>query len=232
MTFLTVTLLTGVSSLLFFRTILPMFNFELAILLAGIAAIVYLQATTMASTVGVAIGIAIAYALSAFVWPFVEYIYDMITNNDDNVYSPGFSPGSTTSQEDHDTCQTKCGENSVCYAACLENCEYSYCVEYGKRTKLDQNNCATHSRRFKASSLSREPGAILCRQWHRHHPACITCDNPQGCVQTTDCSVSVKEDIEKTVEEMRKSSDTTEDYHLSESELVERFSRHRISSVY
>ena len=103
MTFLTVTLLTGVSSLLFFRTILPMFNFELAILLAGIAAIVYLQATTMASTVGVAIGIAIAYALSAFVWPFVEYIYDMITNNDDNVYSPGFSPGSTTSQEDHDT---------------------------------------------------------------------------------------------------------------------------------
>ena len=124
-------------------------------------------------------------------------------------------------------CDSKCGSDPVCFSACLDACKYSYCIEYGKRTPLTSSNCAEHQRKLDAAGIATTPGAILCREMHKHHGKCVSCNEPtSACVLERDCKSSRVEHLRSML--VKNKSNPTTNWYKTDQELQQQWSRSRI----
>lgn len=166
-------------------------------------------------------GSAILICLSGFIFYIVKKI--IVYNEDTNISpAPGAASGVTLSERE--ACQQQCGPDSLCLAACLDKCNFSYCVEYGKRTPITVANCVEHQRKYEASALSTAPGALLCREMHKHHGKCVLCDS-NICKEESSCRKTMHQNLRNKLES-KESSFT--DWHMTTNELHKEWNKYKI----
>ena len=170
-------------------------------------------------------GIATLIALSGLVFFTISnimiHIYSDVTLSPSSPGAPG-APGVSLSEREQ--CMQECGSDSVCFSACLDKCKFSYCVEYGRRVALNTSNCAEHQRKYEASGLSTAPGALLCREMHKHHGKCVVCDS-NTCVEEKSCRTSLTQDLRSKLQS--KESDY-KNWHMTTDELQREWNKNKL----
>ena len=161
---------------------------------------------------------------------FVGLVFFTISSTVMHMYSdvtlsPSTSPGAPgVSLSEREQCMQECGSDSVCFSACLDKCKFSYCVEYGRRVALTTSNCAEHQRKYEASGLSTDPGALLCREMHKHHGKCVVC-NSNKCVEENSCITTLTQDLRSQLQS--KESNYT-NWYMTTDELQKAWNKNRL----
>lgn len=151
-------------------------------------------------------------------------ITHIVTSYDVETLSPGGPEDNSDRLSENETCQHKCGYDSICLAACLDRCKHSYCITYGKRIPLDISNCAEHQRKYEASGLSTDPAALLCREMHKHHGKCVVCEN-SVCKEESKCHSTLIHDLNSKLNSKNK---RFTDWHMTTPELKREWQKHKL----
>lgn len=213
---ITISVLSLIANFFFFFQPIPDWSFETFVLFAFLAIAMFVSSLSVKNTAFLLIPVALMWT--------IHYILNWLLYSTSNETHLG--TGETFQSSD---CKRKCGDNAVCFGACLDACKVSYCIRYGERTELTSDNCAEHQRKYEASALSNEAGAILCREWHQHHYACIACTEPLGCVETTKCDKSQEQSVRNSLRERSDNDDTS--FQKTDNELIQEWTQNQVPVI-